>query len=157
MNTLQILVALALGAFVAVSASAADILLKDGRVLKNAVVIKQDHSSVTVRHTEGFSQVEKTKLPDELAAQYPVDAEGEAAALAQQAADANRREAEASKARNERILAAKAAAAEEAGAVQSKPRKTKFQWRTVRRGGVDYRVRTEVEVDDDAPVEDEAK
>lgn len=69
-------------------AAAADLALKDGRVLRNAVVTKQDPTTITVRHSEGFSQVEKSKLPDELAAQYPVD---EAAAARQRTIEGNER------------------------------------------------------------------
>lgn len=70
-------------------ASAADLVLKDGRVLRGAVITKQDPTTVTVRHSAGFTQVEKAKLPDELAAQYPID---EAAAAAQHAAELARAE-----------------------------------------------------------------
>ena len=77
-------IALALALLCAALASAADITLKDGRVLKDAVVLKQDASTITVRHAGGFTQVEKSKLPDELAAQYPID---EAAAAQQRAAE----------------------------------------------------------------------
>lgn len=82
---LVLFLALALAAL----ASAADLALKDGRVLRSAVITKQDPTTVTVRHSGGFTQVEKTKLPDELAAQYPVDI---ASAEAQRAAEMARAE-----------------------------------------------------------------
>lgn len=88
-RTMKTPLVLALALLCTVLASAADIALKDGRVLRNAVVTKQDPTTVTVRHAEGFSQVEKVKLPDELAAQYPVD---QAAAEAQRKAELARAE-----------------------------------------------------------------
>lgn len=77
-------IALALALLCAALASAADITLKDGRVLEDAVVLKQDAGTITVRHSGGFTQFEKTKLPDDLATQYPVD---EAAAAQQRSAE----------------------------------------------------------------------
>ena len=66
---------LAVALLAAELASAEDIALRDGRVLINAVVLKQDASTVTVRHSGGFSQIEKSKLPDDLAEKYPIDEE----------------------------------------------------------------------------------
>ena len=54
-------------------ASAADCVLKDGRVLRDARVIRHDAATVTFRHAHGFTQVEKSKLPEALAADYPLD------------------------------------------------------------------------------------
>lgn len=51
-----------------------DLTLKDGRVLRDAVVVKEDAATVTVRHTGGFTQVDKTKLPESLLTEYPLDA-----------------------------------------------------------------------------------
>lgn len=82
-------IALVLALVLAALAGATDVTLKDGRVLRNAVITKQDPTTVTVRHAEGFSQVEKAKLPDELAAQYPVD---QAAAETQRKAELARAE-----------------------------------------------------------------
>lgn len=67
--------ALAFALLCAALAVADDLALKDGRVLKDAVVLKQDAATITVRHTGGFTQVEKQFLPDDLAAKYPIDYE----------------------------------------------------------------------------------
>jgi hypothetical protein len=55
-------------------ACAADITLKDGRVLRDAAVINEDAATVTIRHTSGLVQVDKAKLPESLAAEHPADA-----------------------------------------------------------------------------------
>ena len=57
---------------------AADILLKDGRVLKDATIKSQAPRTITVSHAGGLSSVAKDLLPSELQAQYPID---EAAAI----------------------------------------------------------------------------
>ncbi len=84
-----------------VAASAADYALKDGRVLHDAKVIRQDAATVTFRHAHGFTQVEKSKLPEALAADYPLDealarrdASLQAQAAQARAAEARRRQAE---------------------------------------------------------------
>lgn len=77
-------IAFILALLAAALVSASDLTLKDGRVWTGATIIKQDPTTVTVRHSGGFTQVEKTKLPDELAAQYPIDT---TAAEAQRAAE----------------------------------------------------------------------
>lgn len=69
-------------------AVAADFALKDGRVLRQATILKQDPTTVTVRHAEGITQVAKAQLPDAMAADYPVDAEAATTAAAEQAARA---------------------------------------------------------------------
>jgi hypothetical protein len=84
-----------------VSSFAADIVLQDGRVLKEAVVQSQAPRTVTIKHADGLSSVAKTLLPPELLAQYPLDemagqeadkraAAGREAALAYQKAEAER-------------------------------------------------------------------
>ena len=60
------------------SVFAADILLKDGRVLKDATIKSQAPRTITVSHAGGLSSVAKDLLPSELEAQYPID---EAAAI----------------------------------------------------------------------------
>jgi hypothetical protein len=57
---------------------AADILLKDGRVLKDATIKSQAPRTITIRHAGGLSSVAKDLLPSEFQAQYPID---EAAAI----------------------------------------------------------------------------
>jgi hypothetical protein len=63
----------------AVPVSAGDIALTDGRVLKNATVVSQSPGRVCIRHAAGITQVEKSKLPAELAEQYPATPEAVAA------------------------------------------------------------------------------
>jgi hypothetical protein len=88
-------------ALIAVSlANAADITLKDGRVLRDAVVVRHDAATVTFRHTAGFAQIEKTKLPEPLAAEYPLDT-----AQAKLEAEQQRQDALARRAEAERLLA----------------------------------------------------
>lgn len=67
-------------------AVAADIALKDGRVLRQAVILRQDPTTVTVRHAEGIAQVAKVQLPEAMAADYPVDDAAATTAAAEQAA-----------------------------------------------------------------------
>jgi len=55
------------------SSFAADISLKDGRVLKDAVVKSQAPRTVTIKHAGGLSSIAKSLLPPELLAQYPFD------------------------------------------------------------------------------------
>jgi hypothetical protein len=96
----QLVVALPF-ALIAISlASAADITLKDGRMLRDAVVVGDDAATVTFRHAAGFTQIEKTKLPEPLAAEYPLDA-----AKAKLEAEQQRQEALARKAEADRLLA----------------------------------------------------
>lgn len=75
--------ALALALLASALASAADIALPDGRIFREASIVGQSPTAVTIRHAEGFAQVEKAKLPPELAAQYPVDAAAAAATEAE--------------------------------------------------------------------------
>jgi len=82
-------------------AGAADCVLKDGRVLRDARVIRHDAATVTFRHAHGFTQVDKAKLPEAFAADYPLDealARREATLQAQaaeaRAAESQRRQAE---------------------------------------------------------------
>src|SRR6266496_4315921 len=60
-------------AMMSASAFAADILLKDGRVFKDAVIMSQTPRTVMIKHTTGLSSVAKELLPPEIQAQYPVD------------------------------------------------------------------------------------
>lgn len=66
--------ALSIALLVTSSALATDFTLKDGRILRDAVVINADATTVTFRHAEGFTQIAKTKLPETLLAEYPLDA-----------------------------------------------------------------------------------
>lgn len=80
---------LALLAALCLSASAADIALSDGRIFREAKIVSQSPTTVTIRHAAGFDQVPKAKLPPDLAAQYPSDdaaASLEAAAAEKRAA-----------------------------------------------------------------------
>ncbi len=52
---------------------AADIVLSDGRVFKEAKVISQSSGRVCIRHSEGLAQVEKYLLTGELAERFPAD------------------------------------------------------------------------------------
>ncbi len=52
---------------------AADLALKDGRVLKDAAVVSQSPRKVTIKHANGLSAVAKDLLPPELQSQYPID------------------------------------------------------------------------------------
>jgi len=62
-----------LAVMVTISVFAADIVLKDGRVLKDAVVKSQAPRTVTIKHADGLSSVAKTLLPPDLLAQFPLD------------------------------------------------------------------------------------
>ena len=65
---------LILGLILAANLATADnIALPDGRIFRDAQIVGQSPTTVTIRHSGGFDQVEKRKLPDDLAAQYPVD------------------------------------------------------------------------------------
>lgn len=66
--------ALSTALLVTSSALATDFTLKDGRILRDAVVINADATTVTFRHAEGFTQIAKTKLPETLLTEYPLDA-----------------------------------------------------------------------------------
>ncbi len=70
MNTLA---AITFALFAASSICAADIALLDGRILRDAAVINEDATTVTIRHASGLVQIEKTKLPESLAAEHPSD------------------------------------------------------------------------------------
>lgn len=63
----------------AVLAPASDIALTDGRVLKDAAIVSQSAGRVCIRHEGGLTQVEKNKLPADLAQQYPAASEAVAA------------------------------------------------------------------------------
>jgi hypothetical protein len=60
-------------ATMAASAFAADIALKDGRLLRDATVRSQSPRSVIIKHAGGLSSVAKGLLPSELQALYPAD------------------------------------------------------------------------------------
>ena len=62
----------------ALPASAADLTLTDGRTFHDATIVSQTPRKVVIKHTDGLSGVEKTLLPADLSARYPID---EAAAL----------------------------------------------------------------------------
>ena len=90
-----------LAAVTSLSTFAADIVLQDGRVLKEAVVKSQAPRTVTIKHADGLSSVAKNLLPPDLLAQYPLDemaaqeadkraTAGREAALAYQKAEAER-------------------------------------------------------------------
>ena len=96
----KLVAALSFALVAASLASAADITLKDGRVLRDAVVVRDDAATVTFRHTAGFTQIEKSKLPESLAAEYPLDA-----AQAKLEAEQQRHDALARRAEAERLLA----------------------------------------------------
>ena len=81
-------------------AGAADITLNDGRMLREAVVIKQDAATVTFRHSAGFTQIEKSKLPESLATEFPLDAD-----QAKLEAEQQRQEVLARRAEAERLFA----------------------------------------------------
>jgi len=72
-NQLRRPVLLGLGLLLLSCAQAADIVLKDSRVLKEARIVSQTPRNVTVRHAGGLSSVPKHLLPEELLAKYPVD------------------------------------------------------------------------------------
>ena len=57
----------------ACAATAADIALSDGRVLRDARIVSQSAGRVCIRHTEGITQVEKALLTGDLATRYPAD------------------------------------------------------------------------------------
>ena len=80
--------------------NASDLALKDGRVFRDAIVVREDAATVTLRHAGGFAQVEKSKLPEHLLAQHPFDAtqaqletERQAAEVAARLAEAQRQRA----------------------------------------------------------------
>lgn len=83
-------VLIGLGLLLLSCAQAADIVLKDSRVLKEARIVSQTPRNVTVRHAGGLSSVPKILLPEELLAKYPVD---EVAAKASEARAAEARAA----------------------------------------------------------------
>jgi hypothetical protein len=96
----KFIVTISLALVAASFASAADITLKDGRVLRDAVVIRHDAATVTFRHTTGFTQIERSKLPEVLAAEYPLDP-----TQAKLESDQQRQEALARRAEAERLCA----------------------------------------------------
>lgn len=91
----KLVVALSLALVATSFTSAADIALKDGRLLREAVVVKHDAATVTFRHVAGFTQIEKAKLPLELAVMYPLDTAKAELEAKQQLEAAKTREAEA--------------------------------------------------------------
>ena len=54
-------------------AFASDVILSDGRVLKDATIMSQAPRTVIIKHAAGLSSVSKSLLPPELSARYPVD------------------------------------------------------------------------------------
>lgn len=69
----MILIRLGLVALVmSVAGQAAEIVLQDGRVLKEASVKSQTPRNVIIRHAGGLASVAKVLLPADLQAQYPV-------------------------------------------------------------------------------------
>ncbi len=101
--------ALCLGLLVAAPLAAVDLALKDGRLLRDAVVVREDAATVTFRHAGGFTQVDKSKLPEQLATTYPFDAAQAQLDAERQSQEALARLAEAKRLQAER--ARKAAAA----------------------------------------------
>lgn len=109
MKAIQLFIALCAAT---VAAFAEDIALTDGRTLKDAKILSQSPTHVTVKHLEGIAQVSKKVLPEALRTKYPVD-EAAAAEMkkkdailkAQQIADAQRREADAVERRRLRLAA----------------------------------------------------
>jgi len=73
-------------AVITIAASAADLKLSDGRILKDYRVTAQTPTRVTVRHAGGMATIEKKLLPSELLKEYPIDAE----AAAKEAAEIER-------------------------------------------------------------------
>ncbi len=63
----------AVGCLLVAALQAEDITLKDGRVLNDASIHSQSALSVMIKHRDGVSSIAKNLLPDNLAAQYPVD------------------------------------------------------------------------------------
>lgn len=103
---------------------AEDIKLQDGRVLRDASVIRQSELRVTIRHADGMTSVDKTQLPSTQRSQYPATptvAEEEARRAAARSAKARleeeerRRKLEAAEADQK---AARARAAEQAKRMQ---------------------------------------
>lgn len=102
-------------ALTAITATAADILLIDGRVLKNAEIISQSPSAVMIRHDTGLCSAQKKLLPADLLAKYPIDEAGER--IAEQKAEEGRRAAsEWAKSEAQRIERLRADRAESAAA-----------------------------------------
>ena len=62
-----------LAAALSAQALATDIILTDGRVLKDATVVSQTPRKVMIKHTAGLSSVAKELLPPALHRTYPVD------------------------------------------------------------------------------------
>lgn len=63
-------------------AAAADLTLTDGRTFAEYRVVSQTAARVTIRHQGGMSVVEKSLLPPELLAAYPIDKEAAVAEAA---------------------------------------------------------------------------
>jgi hypothetical protein len=123
MKTMQFIF---VAAVMTVSAFAADITLKDGRVLKDATVTTQTPRTVTIKHTAGLSSVDKNLLPPELQAQYPVN-EAAAKEADQRAAAAKAAALEIQKNESDRVAKLreqreKSAAASEANQVNDSAR-----------------------------------
>jgi hypothetical protein len=53
-------------------AHATDIILKDGRIFKEATITSQASQTVTIKYVDGLCSVSKELLPPELQAQYPM-------------------------------------------------------------------------------------
>lgn len=82
---------------VVAAARADDITLTDGRAFKDAKVLSQTPTHVTIRHAAGMNQISKAVLPDDLRAKYPID---------QEAADKSRGKDAAAREENQRRVAA---------------------------------------------------
>jgi hypothetical protein len=86
------------------SAFAANVTLTDGRTFHDATIVSQTPRKVVIKHTDGLSGVEKTLLPAELSARYPID-EAAARKAEHQAAEARLRAEQFHKAEAERAAA----------------------------------------------------
>ena len=53
----------------------ADLALKDGRIFKDWVFIRQTPFAISIRYADGMATVPKRLLPDDVATQYPIDIE----------------------------------------------------------------------------------
>jgi hypothetical protein len=63
-------------AFCAASfASAADLVLPDGRIFRNYTYLRQTGHSITVRYDAGIATIRKADLPEPVRRQYPIDVE----------------------------------------------------------------------------------
>jgi hypothetical protein len=87
-------------------ASAMDLTLANGQVLRDVHVVRQDAATVTFRHAAGFAQIEKRKLPPALLEQYPLDEAQAKLEADRQQQEAAARQAEAKRISLERLQAA---------------------------------------------------